>query len=357
MDSNREDGEPATVTSPDPSTATQVLATSIRHSLSMAQAAEPILASTIWLGLQSAKAPTEMHGGTVGVGRLKTGLQGLDAALEGGLDSSRICCLSAEPDIEVAQLTHGLLVSHLLADGEPTATVIDSSMSFDLRSLHDRITRQLVAQGMDVEAALAILKRLKIMKIFDFVGLTEAVSEVKEALGLEVVRGPKATIPDSQEDEDELLDLSATAKPASYALSPHLLIIDDISKVVGPLIKSNYAQGQALLASFMRSLSHLTKTHNLYTILTTDMTHYSHSTEDTPSIFTSCTSRPALGKSFSLAVDLHLLVHRQPRTAEDGRGLHAGRRGGRGAMGIVVEVFHDRYDGRVGGWAALPDDV
>lgn len=221
-----------------------------------------------------------------------------------------------------------------------------------------------------------MLDRLRIMKIFDFVGLTECVTEVREELeGLHrsvATRAPpkgqpapRGTISDSE--SEEMLDTPSpppsTALPDEPRKTDGLLIIDGISQVTSPLIKSNHALGQALLDSFMRTLSHLTQTNNLCTVIRNSATVFSSqqsNREEPPSIFSSCTLQPALGKSFTYLLDLHLLAHLIPRTTADASVVNGGRdqagpsndrRDADG--GSVIEVLQDRHGGRVGKWAAF----
>ncbi|KAK1059220.1 hypothetical protein LTR12_015055 [Friedmanniomyces endolithicus] len=319
--------------------------------------AEPILASTIWtihctVKVQTASNPSSRPK------RLPTGLSSLDVALEGGLDYGSISCISAEPNSGSADIMLAALVSHLLSDPDATATVIDITLAFDLRRLHGKLAHALQLRGRDVGKAMAVLERLKIMKVFDFVGLAESVVEVRESLECSnayspphILRqaAPRGTVGDS-EDEDEMLDVPTLPSPVPQRSSksiptPSLLIIDSISQVAAPLIKSNYVQGQALLTSFMRSLAHLSRTHRLCTLLLNGTTTNSQSKEDTPSIFLSCALRPALGKTFAYMLDMHLLVQAIPKTAADARRAYGGKHEGKAEQEAelveVVEVLQD----------------
>lgn len=186
------------------------------------------------------------------------------------------------------------------------------------------------------------------MKTFDFVGLTEGIAEVRDSLE-DPDPGPKATIGDS-ESEDEMLD-----DPKQHPADTHgLLLIDNLTQVAAPLLKNDNTAGQALLASFMRSLGHLSRAHSLCTVILNGTTTYtSPSSSDAPSIFSSCTVRPALGRTLPFLVDLHLLVHKQPRTIEGARMVYGDGCAGREPVEWVrvVEVLQDRYSDRVGRWA------
>ncbi|KAK1064287.1 hypothetical protein LTR33_012091 [Friedmanniomyces endolithicus] len=334
---------------------------------------EPILASTLWTLHRAVQDQTTSNPASRPK-RLPTGLPSLDGALEGGLDHGSISCISAETNSGAGDIMLAALVSHLLGEPEAPATIIDTTLSFDLRRLHGKLVHALQIRGRDIEEAMTILERLKIMKVFDFVGLTESVVEVREGLECRSANSPshilrqaapRGTVGDS-EDEDEMLDIptlpSLVPQRSPKGIpTPSLLIIDSISQVAAPLIKSNYVQGQALLTSFMRSLAHLSRTHRLSTLLLNGTTTYSQSKEDTPSIFLSCALRPALGKTFAYMLDMHLLVHAIPKTAADARRVYGGKHEGKGEQEAelveVIEVLQDRHGGRVGKWTAFTLDT
>lgn len=340
----------------------------------MAAPADPDLASTIWTAHLTTNHETTLNF-PLQSGKLATGLRNLDKALNGGLDYGSVSCISAEANGDADELTLALLVSHLLCAKDATATVVDTTLAFDLRKLHERLVYALQTRGLDAGDAMGALGRLKIMKVFDFVGLTESVTEVRDGLegrrpyvgtGVENEPAPRGTVGDSEGEEDEMLDsptpthksttraLELASSEASSRAGLGLLVIDSISHVTAPLLKNSHAQGQALLTLFMRSLRHLTNTHNLCTLLINGTTTYSQSKEGTPSIFSSCTLRPALGKTFTFLLDVHLLVHDVPKAAADAKVLYGGHRSDREAeMETVVEVLQDRTEGRLGRWAAF----
>jgi hypothetical protein len=282
----------------------------------------------------------------------------------------------------------------LLTSRRAEATVVDTTNSFDVRRLHKRLVagsirdseRSAKDDGVRDEA-VRVLERARIMKAFDFVGLTECVAELRENFETPsnreasprelTVPAPRGTVGDS-EDEEEMLDAPASPKETgncmdAEARSSHLLIIDNITYVTSPILKNNHVQGQALLTTFMRSLAHVTRRHDICTIIHNTTVTYSNinnntsnninnptTPEPTPSIFASCVLRPALGKSFPYLLDLHLLLHRLPISALDAKAMYAAH----GAIPIqehrlasVLEVMHDRYCDRVGHWSAFRIDA
>lgn len=347
-------------------------------------AAEPILAASLWNGeegQESCSRPTKQR-------RLATGCATIDNSLNGGFDYGSISCVSSEADSGNKELSYSMIVTHLLLSDQSEATIIDTTNSFDVRRLHKKLVSGLHGRRIvdDAKAeAIRVLDRVRIMKAFDFVGMAECVAELRESLetrqrvdpssqavsGQDAVKIPRATIGDS-EDEEDMLDEPASPvkqsppspknKVAEEEHHQNLLIIDNITFVASPVLKNSHVQGQALLASFMRSLAHLTHTHMVCTLLHNATISYStnSTTDPTPSIFSSCTLRPALGKSFAATVDVHLLLHRIPLTAADAKSVYAAHNAipkSSQKLASVLEVMQDRHSERIGRWSAFRTDA
>jgi hypothetical protein len=269
------------------------------------------------------------------------------------------------------------VVSHLLSAEDATATVIDTALSFDVRNFHRTLLSRLEGHPEKDQLAMATLEKLKIMKVFDFEGLTDSITEVQNTvedlktepeLGGEGLPAPRGTIGDS-EDEDEMLDPPSPLPVMRAELmrrkintdcsSRQLLLIDSISHVVAPMMRNRYVEGQALLISFMRSLTHLTTTNQLLTILLNDAIPKANIKDESPSIFAACTVRPALGRSFEHVLDTHLFVHRALNKPTSRRRDHNGPKAGlpiEEKAASVVEVLQDRHGGTFGRWAAFTID-
>lgn len=349
-------------------------------------AVEPNLAASLWdaeEGQDSNTPPTKRR-------RLATGCASIDDSLHGGFDYGSMSCISSEADSGSKELSYFLIAKHLLLSKRDEATVIDTTNSFDVRRLHKRLVTWLQQNresiGADVKAeAIGMLERVRIMKAFDFVGMTECVAELSQSLETlrqarsspqeestqDLKTGPRGTVEDS-EDEDDMLDEPVSpAKPlppspkqirAGEEHGHHLLIIDNITYVASPVLKNSHVQGQALLANFMRSLAHLTQTHTICTILhNATITYQANSiTDPTPSIFSSCTLRPALGRSFANTLDMHLLLHRVPLTAADAKSVYSAHSAipkSSQKLASVLEVMQDRHSDRVGRWSTLRTDA
>ena len=361
-------------------------------------AAEPILASSLWTAEEEhASYPNRTTSPPHQRRKVATGCPSIDDSLQGGFDYGSITCVSAEAESGAKDLSYSLIAAHLLTSERAEATVVDTTNSFDVRRLHKRLvtclTRDRLRDGKDgdmKDEAVQMLERARIMKAFDFVGLTECVAELRENIEVssnrqpspshQVVSAPRGTIGDS-EDEEEMLDApSLPPKPTQSSLketndqadlggrSSHLLIIDNITYVTSPILKNSHVQGQALLTTFMRSLAHVTRAHGVCTIIhnttvtyaTNNSNNKTTAAEPTSSVFASCTLRPALGKSFPYLLDLHLLLHRLPISPVDTKAVYAAH----GAipkpehrLASVLEVMHDRYSDRVGHWSAFRADA
>lgn len=355
-------------------------------------AVEPILASSLWTHDETSDSLEPLAKKR----KLATGCSQIDASLDGGLDYGSISCISSEAESGGKELSYSLIATHLLESPQCEATIIDMTNSFDVRRLHKRLVSGLQERnnGDDAKAeAVQVLERVRIMKAFDFVGMMECVAELRESLETreqeksqqgpgfssheQKAPAPRGTVGDS-EDEDDMLDdiepvllekppppkvTEPEEKPPEDDPQP-LLVIDNITYVASPIIKNSHShvQGQALLAAFMRSLAHLTRAHDICTLLHNAVMTYQpkSSTEPTPSIFSSCTVRPALGKSFAYLLDVHLLLHRVPLTAADAKSIYAAHSAipkSNQKMASVLEVLQDRHSDRIGHWSAFKVDA
>ncbi|KAF1350945.1 hypothetical protein BDV97DRAFT_350711 [Delphinella strobiligena] len=364
---------------------------------------EPTLASTIYSTLLQTSGTTTRQAiisQRDNKRRVLSGCAGIDEVLGSGLAYGRggLCCISGDEGSGVDELAQNLLITHLLSHTSTTATIIDSRGAFDVRKLHRGLISRIeassgVPDGEDApksnssELAGRILGRVEIMRVFDVDGLFEGVAEMKEELeGVlegrtvgekgqeERVSGIRSTIADSQGDEEEMLDDLAPGDVSIDAASRgehegqggldleseercHMLVIDNLSQVMSPMIKSDYVQGHALVTTFLRSLAHTARQHNVCVLLLNSALTYKEQ-QDGPSAFSSIVGRPGLGKTLNYMVDTHLFVNRLPRTQRDmkiayaegdeRRGISSGDRG-RIQWVNVVEVLQDREDGRVGG--------
>lgn len=228
-----------------------------------------------------------------------------------------------------------------------------------------------------LEKATSYLDRVKVMRVFDFAGVVESIGEVNEIME-EVA--PKAQKPpvgpfkrtvdevgDSEEDEElqagsrrESVDLGVLhgSDPGSGRIG--MVILDTITNVVSAMMSKSQVQGQALLASFMRSFHHLTSRHHICTILTNAAVSrtssknpdYQHGPREDASIFSSTMGKPALGKTFPFLIDTSLFLSSVPKTSDDAR-IAFGDDGEPYQKSLILEVLKDRCGTREGRWAAF----
>ncbi|KAF2403615.1 P-loop containing nucleoside triphosphate hydrolase protein [Trichodelitschia bisporula] len=347
--------------------------------------------------------------------RLGSGCAAVDAALDGGLEYGRVSCISGEGGVGKTLLALHFIAKHLVSGREVQATVIDSVGTFDVFRLQEVVLSRLRDMGQHDETKQThtdagvttervpedeILDRVKLMRVFDIEGLLEALDELKteteSALDdLRKLRNDAATdkqleIPDSEDEGDEMLfdevsplepsPSDMTNLPGEAAAKEGLLVIDNITSVINPLLKRNYVQAQAQLTEVLRALSQLARSSNMCILLiNTAMSPRSNHTVsvkkstqmlDHPSpeemsslssqlesisIFESATVRPALGKTLSNAVDLYLLAHMLPKHKRDADMFYNTELGSkhRAELVNILEVLSDRWDQRVGNFGAF----
>ncbi|MCJ1238828.1 hypothetical protein MMC14_006819 [Varicellaria rhodocarpa] len=234
------------------------------------------------------------------------------------------------------------------------------------------------------EKAVRMLERVKVMRTFDFAGVVEATSEVRdlwETLEREKeqnheISKPIGEIPNSQDSDDEDLTTTDTKTelPPTITTSGgiRLIIIDNIANVTSSTMATSQTQGQALLISFLRSLRTLTITYHICTLMinaavglaptTTITPHFNYykrrqPEENNASIFSSTFGRPALGKAYAHLIDTSIFLSRIPRTKEDVQlaygGSNSGGEGKKWDSVGVFEVLRDRYGTREGRWATF----
>ena len=240
------------------------------------------------------------------------------------------------------------------------------------------------SKGVTIDKATSMLDRVKVMRVFDFAGVVEAISEVNELVedtthkldkaGVVASEKRRDEIGDSEEELDEddeesqrgpqrgnvNLDGLQGSGPDSGRIG--MIIIDTITNVVSAMMVKSQIQGQALLASFMRSLHHLTSRYHICTILTNAAVgknvstnpEYQHGPREDVSIFSSTMGKPALGKSFTFLIDTSVFLSTVPKTSDDANIAFGG--GGEAPSyqkALILEVLKDRCGAREGRWAAF----
>lgn len=233
-----------------------------------------------------------------------------------------------------------------------------------------------------VEEATSMLDRVKVMRVFDFAGVVEAISEVNELMEVRTrnlaklrvvaIARRKEEIGDSEDELDEDGDEEPQSEPHRGSVSLDdlqgtsgpigMIIVDTITNVVSAMMVKSQVQGQALLASFMRSLQHLTSRYHICTILTNAAVgmnpsrnpEYQHGPREDVSIFSSTMGKPALGKTFTFLIDTSVFLSTVPKTSDDA--FIAFGEGGKSSSyqkALILEVLKDRCGTREGRWAAF----
>lgn len=305
-------------------------------------------------------------------------------------------------------LSLAILAAHLLRAPDSTAMVIEwtlsSASSLDVRRLQrilqvsDSSRGDGEGGGGASERIMEVLGRLNISKVFDAVGLDEALVELGGTLDAareqqEIERRQQqqsvrskgsntvaaaaaaqdgnrtATIGDSEEDDDgedlEEEENPEKEKPKQAPLSTAsksppatLLLINSISQILTPIIRNSYIQGQALLTSLMRSIADLTKRHQLFTIVLGEAGFRSVAEDETLSAFKSCVMKPAVGYGIGFLVDVHFYLHR-PFVGADSQKMMM-KKNGEGPAGAqsqdrnevsVLEIVEDRRGDRYQSYA------
>lgn len=227
------------------------------------------------------------------------------------------------------------------------------------------------------ENAMSMLGRVKVMRVFDFAGVVEAISEVNELMDnmaqeseeppVVAVEKKREEIDDSEEElDEEVEDLQAKPRRENLNLTgPRsgpigLIVLDTITNVVSAMIAKSQIQGQALLASFMRSLRHLTSRYHICTILTNAAVNmhssnnpgYQQGPREDVSIFSSTMGKPALGRTFTYLIDTSVFLSTLPKTTGDAA-IVFGERGEATSYQkvLILEVLKDRCGSREGRWA------
>lgn len=301
-----------------------------------ARPVEPILASSlvdpstldVFFGGLIRSTPLETSSHTPEV--LRTGSGSLDDALGKTFQRGRVVAFSSETSSPRDDLTKTLLVDCLTKDSESEIAVIDTTGNFDVMGLYTWILRRLEKEpeivvrqvenvGVEQEkerVAAGILDRVRIMRVFDFVGMREAVGELRDGLEgqsrsndevMKTVNADRKTdsplprkrteVADS-EDEDEELEKSddemlfdtetSTVDPApapepatsssTQAQQRHpptpptqskikAILVDNLAHVLNPVLKKDAVSANTLATTFLAALSNLTHSHSLHTIL------------------------------------------------------------------------------------------
>lgn len=313
---------------------------------------KPMLASENWSPESEYDLETATGDRESAPHRLRTGSKAIDELFDGGLDYGVVHCITSKADDGARDLSMGILAAHLLQTPSATATVIDSTLSFDVRKLHRVLQASVQSSSRGTSDAMEALNRLNISKIFDAVGLSEALAELRDTLQIRekgadgyhaAAQGSRATIEDSEDEED--LELAVIDPPK------RLLIIDSVSHIMTPVIRNEFAKGQATLTSFMLSLYDITKHHNLCSIVLGEAGFKQVGEDETLSMFKSCRIKPAVGYGIGFLVDVHMYLHKPFKKADAQRVGEAEVQNQEKQLVSVLEVVEHRRGARYQNYA------
>ena len=302
-----------------------------------------------------------------------------------------------------SQITLHAAANHLVAHEASEVAIIDTTGSFSPIRLLDVICLRLrgslglqvhyqhsgyvyskarVGVNADVERsfrerATGMLDRVKVMRVFDFAGVIEAIGEVctlceeSEKIGSAQTRPERNgrveanRIASSQdegkvgiEDAESSTTQISRSTPGNEGIG--MIIIDNIASPLGSIMSQNQTHAQALLTTSFRSLRHLTTTYNICTIVINAAVglaslQYPRHGEDGVSVFATTKGKPALGKTYAYLVDTSIFLSQVPKTREDAEVAHGqGRRDkGRWSTVGIFEVLKDCRGTREGEWGAF----
>ncbi|KAF8251971.1 hypothetical protein K440DRAFT_658579 [Wilcoxina mikolae CBS 423.85] len=287
---------------------------------------------------------------------LGTSCSAIDDVLNGGFPYGSVTSISGSvPSTKTLVAMHAF-ASHLLSDPTTEATWVDTNGNYSGRSLKDIICFKLLQKPGDVNQ---VLERAKVARVFDLLGLGEAIDEIK----LDHEKRQRATdiVRDSDgEDEDED-DVAESIPYTETKRGVRLIVVDNITQPYASMVNKSQLEGQAMLVTIQRSLALLSRDLNIAVLLLNDVpsatstlqSKYSSRHNTFQSVFGSVPWRLPHGPTYAYGVDLHLLLSQHPHGPEDatsrlGEGFKNSPR-----EDTVVEVLVDRIGARSGRWRAF----
>ncbi|KAL9628962.1 MAG: hypothetical protein Q9204_005551 [Flavoplaca sp. TL-2023a] len=337
---------------------------------------------------------------------LSSGLDTVDTeALDGGLRYGEITAVAGANGTGKTSLAYQIIASHLIASEDGDVALI-ATTDPPLARLRDILLRRLDRQAWEPEfrqsgyvyrkeartgdpsqdiqiRVTSMLERVRLSRVFDFPGVAGAIGEFSARLD----KGENQQRDTAMRDEDfERVRAAAnnqgiteknslmsetnddTIKRSTVAdlnapihLPASMIVIDHLANVVGPMMTKSQTQGHAMLMSCIRSLQHLTRRHNICTVLVNaavgirrQSTQYLRKSDDQVSVFNSTLGKPALGKLFSYLIDTSIFLTILPRSKEDAESAYGVDRVDSDFTRVgVIEVLKDRKGSREGRWSSF----
>ncbi|MCJ1244164.1 hypothetical protein MMC30_001362 [Trapelia coarctata] len=328
-----------------------------------------------------------------------TGCITLDKALRGGFRYGEITSMAGASGMGKTLIALHAAASHLISCTKSEVAIIDTTGTFSPLRLRNVISHHIsqlptsesyrqsgyVYEKVPANAkagsseslqekATVMLDRVHVMRVFDFPGVVEAIGEVSERCeeydrlqndGHRREAVDKPEVGNSDDGERGTVESEINAREHSLLGDIGMIIIDNISNVISSMMSKNQTSAQALLTTSLRSLHHLTTSHNICTLLlnaAVSLTPSTNSTygnsfrpSDNASIFSSTNGRPALGRTYAFLIDTSVFLSSIPKTREDAEMAYgsSGDAAGRWKGVGILEVLKDRYGDREGGWGAF----
>ncbi|KAL8933153.1 MAG: hypothetical protein Q9216_006500 [Gyalolechia sp. 2 TL-2023] len=326
-------------------------------------------------------------------------------ALDQGFRYGEITSIAGPTGTGKTTLAYQAIASHLIAQDTGEIALI-ATTELSLAHLRDVLTDRIANQDQNPKyhesgyvykeqfstkqsipdlpsRVMSMLERVQICRVFDFPGIAEAVTEFGAKLEDNDQSGEAECIAKERDsvrgvaDSDDEAEVEVSLEPdggrhgqadaiSDNAMGPErlracMIVIDNMANVIGSMMAKSQVQGHAILASFMRSLHHLTKHRQICTLIVNAAvglrpqgTQYHSKADGHASIFASTTGRPALGKHFSYLVDTSIYLSMLPRSREDADVAYGDVGAARRFNQVrVIEVLKDRHGSRQGRWSAF----
>ncbi|KAI9852384.1 MAG: hypothetical protein M1838_000906 [Thelocarpon superellum] len=199
---------------------------------------------------------------------LRTGCRSIDDdVLHGGFGYGRVTAISGGAGSGKTLMALEALTSHLLAHQTALAAVVDTTGGFSPTWFRDLVCArirdagslqpQLPSGGEKIEMVRSVLDRVRVMRVFDFAGLVEAVDEVKgdlvgagndQGVGKSDVPMLVADSEGEEGDEDQEGDQAGanavtSGRGGEMGLDIGMVIVDTMTNVTSAMMSHDHVKG------------------------------------------------------------------------------------------------------------------
>ncbi len=351
----------------------------------MVSAASPILASALFNISSTSQTQKPASSGSFAIDT---------SALEGGYRYGEITSIAGPKGTGKTLLGYHAIASHLLEERDSQRTgreaaLIDTMGGFSAVRLRDVLVFRLRARwgsvisngdrrGKEEEElilhkATQMLAMVRVMRVFDLVGVMEALGEIGEKRVEERSRGErkrKLEVEDSEDEEEDCGEEHTKAQQRKGSVGQDdskedgvgLIVIDSIANVASSVISQSPMQGQALLTSSLQQLHSLVTRHQICAVLinsasglvSSSNSHHRRGIDDNVSIFASSFGKPTLGKAFAYLLDTSVFLSLIPKMQDDAAKAYGNTpQACEWSKAIVLEVLKDKKGSGEGRWVAF----